>query len=106
MMHPPLDAASASTEPFPETPKHGFPGDQGTRGRTDRGVPAALTIAVSRETGARGGAVGRRVARKLDWPVYDQELLEYMAQDVVVRQGVVENLSPAAAGWVETCLQG
>src|SRR5262249_10595539 len=41
----------------------------------------------------------RRAGRKLGWQVYDQELLEYMAQDRVVRQGLVENLpGPSAEG--------
>jgi hypothetical protein len=68
-------------------------------------MPAALSVALSREAGARGGSIGRRAGRKLGWQVYDQELLEYMAQDAVVRQGVVENLPPAAGAWVEARLQ-
>ena len=68
-------------------------------------VPAGLSVALSREAGARGGAIGRRVGQKLGWQVFDQELLEYMAQDAVVRQGVLDNLTPAAAAWVEERLQ-
>jgi len=37
--------------------------------------------------------------------VYDQDLLEYMAQDGVVRQGVLDQLSPEAAAWAEAHLQ-
>jgi len=70
-----------------------------------RTVPAALTIALSREAGARGGSIGRRVGRKLGWQVHDQELLEYMAQDTVARQGMLDNLTPAADAWVEGQLQ-
>ncbi len=44
-------------------------------------IPAALTVAISREAGARGSTIGRRAARILGWPVYDQEMIEYMAQD-------------------------
>ena len=58
---------------------------------------AGLTVAISREAGARGGTIGRRVGRKLGWQVYDQELLEYVAQEGVVRQGVLDDLPPAAA---------
>jgi cytidylate kinase len=85
-------------------PLHGY---QGNRGDAPLGpsIPIALTIAVSRESGARGSSIARRVGRKLDWPVYDQELLEYMAQDTVVRQGVLENLTPAATHWVDEQLQ-
>jgi cytidylate kinase len=87
-----------------ESPRHGFQGDRGAVPAA-RTVPAALTIALSREAGARGGSIGRRVGRKLGWQVHDQELLEYMAQDAVVRQGVVEGLSKEAVEWVEGRLE-
>jgi cytidylate kinase len=104
-MRPPHD----DTEPIPaeelrSPPLHGFQGDRGVTPALPS-VPAALTVAFSREAGARGSSVGRRVGRKLDWPVYDQELLEYMAQDTVARQGMLDNLTPAADAWVEGQLQ-
>jgi cytidylate kinase len=37
-------------------------------------------IAISREAGAGGGAIGRAVATRLGWKVYDHELLEAIAQ--------------------------
>jgi cytidylate kinase len=98
-MHP-----TSTADEFRDTPRHGFQGEGGGA-RPASGVPAVLSIALSREAGARGGSIGRRVGRKLSWQVYDQELLEYMAQDAVVRQGVVENLPSAAAVWVETRLR-
>ena len=84
-------------------PRHGFQGDRGAAPAT-RSVPQGLAIALSRESGARGGTIARRVAHKLGWQVYDQDLLEYMAQDTVVHQGVLEALTPAAATWVEARL--
>jgi cytidylate kinase len=103
-MHFPADSNPATVDSYPDAPRHGF---QGNRGASAEAValPAELTVAVSRETGARGGTIGRRVARKLDWSVYDQELLEYMAQDAVVRQSVLDNLTPAALAWVDAHLQ-
>jgi hypothetical protein len=86
-----------------EAPRHGYQGDRGAR-PAPPAAPAGLTIALSREAGARGGAIGRRVGHKLGWQVFDQELLEYMAHDAVVRQGVLDNLSPAAAEWAEARL--
>jgi cytidylate kinase len=62
-----------------------------------------MTIAVSREAGARGGSITRRVARKLGWQMYDQELLEYMAQEAGVRRPLVDN-PQAEADWAETRL--
>ncbi len=86
------------------TPRHGFQGNRGATITTPT-IPAGFTIAVSREAGARGSTIGRRVGRKLGWQVYDQELLEYMAQDTVARQELFENLPPAATAWIEACLQ-
>jgi cytidylate kinase len=85
------------------SPLHGFQGDRGAVPAVPA-VPAGLAVAVSREAGARGGTIGRRVARKLGWAVYDQELLEYMAQEAAVRPGVVES-GPAAAAWVDQRLE-
>jgi cytidylate kinase len=64
-----------------------------------------LTIAVSREAGARGVTVARRVGRKLGWQVYAQELLDYMAQEGQARADVAEHLSPEAIRWSEERLQ-
>src|SRR5262249_48971408 len=86
------------------TPRHGYQGDRGATLKPPS-VPVCATLAISRESGARGGTIGRRVASRLGWAVYDQELLEYMAQDAVVRQGVLDNLSAEASAWVEARLQ-
>src|SRR5690348_10377222 len=98
-----FEDSAALREPVREegaTPLHGFQGNRGER-RATATVPSALSIAVAREAGARGGTIGRRVARQLNWQVYDQDLLEYMTQDTVVRQGIFDNLTPAANAWVE-----
>jgi len=87
-----------------ESPRHGFQGDRAPPGETAF-VPGSLTVAVSREAGSRGGSIARRAATKLGWQVYSQELLEYIAQDGNSRQGVEDNLSPAAVHWVEEHLE-
>src|SRR3954469_3842390 len=91
-------------EPFAdearESPLHGFQGDR-LISAPPPGPPRSLTIAVSREAGARGGTIARRAAWKLGWQVYNQELLEYIAQEGAFRQDVVDHLQPATAGWVE-----
>ncbi len=87
-----------------ETPRHGFQGDRAVP-PAQPAIPARLTIAISRESGARGGSIGRRVGRKLGWQVYDQELLEYIAQEGAFRQGVLGELSAEAGRWVEERLQ-
>jgi hypothetical protein len=96
---------SSPSGPQPqESPRHGFQGDRGAP-PPPRAGPSTLTIAVSREAGARGGSIARRVGRKLGWQVYDQELLEFMSQEALVRQGVLDAPPATPADWVETRLQ-
>jgi cytidylate kinase len=103
MTDPKREEPAADESPR-ETPRHGFQGDRAPAPAAPA-VPAGLTVAISREAGARGGSIGRRVARKLGWGVYDQELLEYMAQEAAVRQNVVEPLSGPAAAWAAARLE-
>ncbi len=83
-----------------ESPQHGFRGGR-TPAPPTRTVPASLTLAVSRESGSRGGSIARRAGAKLGWQVYSQELLEFVAQEGAHRQEILDNLSPAASAWVE-----
>jgi cytidylate kinase len=97
---PPTADEGPAVEEAVQPPRHGFQGDRGAGPRQER-LPAHLTIAISRESGARGGTIGRRVARRLGWPVYDQELLEYMSQEAVPRQNVLDALPPAVTAWAD-----
>jgi len=67
--------------------------------------PLSLTVAVSREAGSRGGTIARRVGRKLGWQVYNQELLEYLAQEKHLARELFDALDEAAVAWVEARLQ-
>lgn len=87
-----------------ETPRHGYQGNR-TAAAPPTGVPKALTVAISREAGARGGSIGRRAGRKLGWQVYDQELMEYIAQEATFRQEIFDRLSASARQWVDERMQ-
>jgi cytidylate kinase len=100
MHQPPSD----DTTDLRESPHHGFQGDRGAPPAVRR-TPVGLTVAISRESGARGGTIGRRAARKLGWQVFDQELLEYMAQEAAVNPAVLESTQGPSAEWVEARLQ-
>src|SRR5881227_4017245 len=103
MSQPPelLEVGMVPGEEVP--PRHGFQGNRGAA-PVRRSAPLGLSIALSREAGARGGTIGRLVGKRLGWQVYDQELLEYMSQDTVARQGLWDNLTPACLNWVESRL--
>jgi cytidylate kinase len=86
--------------PRSESPHHGFQGDRAVPPPRPR-LPASLTIAISREAGSRGASIARRVGEQLGWRVYTQDLLEYTAQDELIRHEVFDSLSPEAVRWVE-----
>src|SRR4029079_11959210 len=94
------------------TPLHGNRGD-----RRDRpSAPAGGAIAISREAGARGETIARRVGqrrggeggtpaargcgRRRGGRVYTQELLESLCANDVPRQSVLADVPADAAGWV------
>src|SRR5262245_3205988 len=78
------------------TPLHGHRG----AGRDRPSAPAGVVVAISREAGARGGTVARRVGKRLGWQVYTQELLEFLCANDVARQSVLADVPADAAGWV------
>ena len=91
-------------EGLPASPLHGFQGDRGAR-PCRASAPASLTIAISREAGSRGSSIAARVGQKLGWQVYNQELLEYIAQEGAFRHDLAAALSPEAAQWAEARLE-
>src|SRR5438067_7259425 len=62
---------------------------------------APLTIAISREAGAYGSAVGEEVGRRLGWPVYDSNLLEEIAEKFRHRPSRLEAVDERPASWLE-----
>src|SRR3954464_7636177 len=83
------------------TPLHGHRGD-----RRDRpAAPAGGAPAISREAGARGETIARRVGKRLGWQVYTQELLEFHCANEVARQSVLADAPAEAAAWVATQLE-
>jgi cytidylate kinase len=86
-----------------QSPLHGYRG-QNEEGAT-LGVPTGLTIAISREAGARGATIAQRAGEKLGWEVYSQEMLEFGAQNASLRQDVLDKLPANAIEWIEEHLQ-
>jgi cytidylate kinase len=66
----------------------------------------AFTIAVSRESGAGGASVARELGSRLDWPVYDRELLELISEQSGLQKELLESLeereTSRAAEWLES----
>jgi cytidylate kinase len=81
-----------------QTPRHGYRGDLED---VPSAFPWGLTLAIRRETGARGATIAKRAALKLGWRVYSQDLLEYIAQEGTFRQDVLDHLPVTADLWVD-----
>ena len=60
----------------------------------------AFTIAFSREAGTRGTLIAQEVGERLGWPVYDQKLLEHIAQDMGVRTALLEGVDERWQSWL------
>src|ERR1700692_1447882 len=85
-----------------ETPRNGYRGDFG---EGPPAVPWGLTIAISREAGARGASIAKRAGEKLGWEVYSQDMLEYGAQSSSLCQDGREKCPPTAGEWIEEQLR-
>jgi cytidylate kinase len=84
-----------------EVPLHGFRGDA-EAARPAR--PRGLTVALSREAGARGTTIARKVAEILDWQLFDPDTLDYLAQDDTARAQLLADVPPDAMAWADTRL--
>jgi cytidylate kinase len=85
-----------------ESPKHGYRGAGEVEAPPS---PSGLTIAISREAGARGATIARHAGEKLGWEVYSQEMLEYGAQNPDLRDDVRSKLSAKEVAWADARLR-
>jgi cytidylate kinase len=56
-------------------------------------------VAISREAGARGGSIARKVGELLGWQVFDQETLDYLLQNDTACEQLLSDLPNAAVVW-------
>jgi cytidylate kinase len=93
------EALDMSEESF--APRHGERGEPAL----PAALPRGLTIALSREAGARGVSIARRVSGRMGWDIYTQEMIDVLAQEGALRQEIANELPAGAAEWVEDHLQ-
>jgi cytidylate kinase len=65
----------------------------------------AFTIALSREAGTLGAAVAQELSTRLNWPVYDHELLVELAKDLGVGTRLLEEADEKPASWLQECVE-
>ncbi len=87
-----------ATDFLPAAPAHGFRGDPEP---TPLPRPRGLCAAISREAGARGGSIARKVGELLSWQVFDQDTIDYLIQNDDAREQLFSDLSPAALAWTD-----
>ena len=75
----------------------------GPRG-PDAPAPVAFSIALSREAGTGGALVGRELGRRLNWPVYDHEILNHLASELHVEMDRLESIDERPGNWLVECL--
>lgn len=84
-------------------PLHGFRAPVETADEVS--YPLDLTVAISRETGSRGILVAQRLAELLGWQLYQQESLEYLAQDPGVARELFERLDARGLEWIDAQIE-
>ena len=84
-----------------QVPLHGFRGDEAEPVLTR---PRGLTVAISRQAGARGTTIARKVAEILAWQVFDADTLDYLVQDDAARQQLLADMPLDAQRWADAQL--
>ncbi len=62
-------------------------------------------VAISRSVGSGGGAVAAALGEKLNWPVFDREILQAMAGDDQIRARLYEQMDERDTTWLESSLR-
>ncbi|HVS39341.1 MAG TPA: cytidylate kinase-like family protein [Gemmataceae bacterium] len=71
------------------------------RADVPRRAARAFTIALSREAGTRAAATAKEVGERLGWHVYDQDLLEKIAQEMGLRTKLLKCVDERQQSWLQ-----
>src|SRR4029078_10747538 len=93
------ESMSSMATDFPRPPVHGFRGDTPTPPPPSH--PRGLSVAISREAGARGGTIAKKVGELVGWQVFDQETLDYLLQDDTARAQLLAEVPSSARAWAD-----
>ncbi len=87
---------------LPIPPLHGYRGEAPTPNPPTR--PRGLSVAISREAGARGGTIATKVGTLLGWQVFDTETLDYLVQNDTARGQFLAEVPDAAKVWAQSLI--
>jgi cytidylate kinase len=68
-------------------------------------APTAFTIAISREAGALGSTVAQKIGARLNWPVYNKELLEHISKETGWKVKLLESVDEKHINWLQECVE-
>lgn len=77
----------------------------------DRSLPTRqepqrnLTVAISREAGSLGSEIGQELGKLIDWPVYDREILDLIAERSILRTELVESIDEHDSSWLQETMR-
>jgi cytidylate kinase len=97
-----LAEALLRSELPPETAENGSP----TARRRPVKEKPPFTIAISREVGALGTTTAKEIGKRLGWPVYDQEIINKIAEEMGKPTTHVRGVDERYFNWLEECLGG
>jgi len=60
---------------------------------------------LAREAGAKGSTIAQAVGARLGWPVYDQELLQHIAQEKGLQARLLEALDEQYVDWMTSTMR-
>jgi cytidylate kinase len=60
----------------------------------------APTVAISREVGALGSELARKIGKRLDWPVYDREIIDLIAEESGLRTELLNSVDEHDRSWL------
>ncbi|HEY3788639.1 MAG TPA: cytidylate kinase-like family protein, partial [Urbifossiella sp.] len=63
--------------------------------------PRGITIAISREAGARGTTIAHKIGELLGWQVFDQEMLDQLLVNESGRDQLLSELPDGARTWAD-----
>jgi cytidylate kinase len=79
-------------------------GEAGEKGAAGKKPP--FTITISREVGALGHTVAEEVAKRLKWPLHDQEIINKIAEEMGKPSTHVRGVDERYFSWLEECMAG
>lgn len=77
-----------------------------TDAEAGRGDVRFWTIALSREAGTPGTSIAHEVGARLNWLVYDHELVELIAREMGIRANLLDSVDERHKNWLQDCVDG